>query len=127
MQESKVEEITDIIEDIKSRYTPKNFKNMNLVVGRILKFNYEGSPVNLKITKIEKGRYWAEHVTLVDQTIVRGHYGHDVDITEESKAEYGAPYCTDCGVVVTEPATEDGEVKAQDRADRSLSDGTIIE
>lgn len=128
MQGSKVEEITDMMAD--KAYTAKDSEgNFIFYKGKVLKFDYEGSITTLRITKIDRQakRMWAEHIEIHDQAIVRSHYGHAVDITEEAKAEHGAPFCTDCQVPVIQPSTEDGEVKAQDRADRTLSDGTIIE
>lgn len=115
------EEITDIINDIKARYTPENFAKMRIKKGKILRFDYEGTPVTLRITRKAGDRYWAEHVELHDQQVVRMHTNHDVELNSKP------PFCNDCQVPVTEPATEDGEKKYKDREDRYLSDGTPIE
>jgi hypothetical protein len=118
----KVEDITDIINDLKARYTPENFENMNITVGRTLTFNYEGSPVTLKITEItDDGRYLAEHIDLYEPTAVSSHIHHNVDATGE------VPFCTDCEVPVTDPATPQGKAKFEARKERHLSDGTPIE
>lgn len=117
----KREEITDIIDEVRSRYTEENFRKLRIKKGRVLRFNYEGSPTTLRITRVANGRYWAEHIQLHDQRIVRSHTRHDVDQTSTP------PFCNDCQILVTEPSTEDGEKKYQDREDRHLSDGTPIE
>lgn len=116
----KREEITDIVNDLKARYTPENFKALGIKKGKVLRFDYEGSPVTLRITRVAKDRYWAEHVELVDQKIVKSHYGHNVDATQTP------PWCEDCEVPVDELSTEDGDKKAKDRDERTLSDGTEI-
>jgi hypothetical protein len=122
------EEITDMMAD--KAYVAKD-EDGEFVFheGKVLKFNFEGSITTLKITKIDRKnkRMWAEHVELVNQVVVRSHYGHNVDSTEEAMKEYGVPFCTDCQVPVNEESTEDGEVKALERAENTLSDGTIIE
>lgn len=114
------EEITDLL-------TPKGLLAMH--VGRVLKFEYEGSVTVIKVTKIDRKnmRIWGQHIELIDQKIVRSHYGHLVDTTEETVREKGAPYCSDCEVIVNEPSTEDGEVKAAYRKEHTLADGTEIE
>lgn len=115
------EEITDIIDELKKRYTPEHFAQMGIKRGKVLKFDYEGSPTIMKITKVAKGRYWAEHIELHSHQAVSSHYDHNVDVTSKP------PYCQDCEVPVTEPSTEDGEKKYQDRKDRYLEDGTLID
>lgn len=122
----KVEEVTDIIDGLKQRYTPENFKAMNIKKGKVLRFNNGGEIVTLRITRVQGNRYWAAHVELVNQMIVRSHYGHNVDASETAMAEYKVPFCTDCQVPVDEASTEDGDVKAADRRDRTLADGTEI-
>lgn len=114
------EEITDIINDIKARYTPENFESLRIKKGRVLRFDYEGTPITIRVTRKAGDRYWGVHVELHDQRIVRSHTKHDVDLSSKP------PFCNDCQVIVTEPATEDGEKKFQDREDRHLSDGTFI-
>ncbi len=104
------EEITDLISE----------KGMaNLKVGKILIFDR----ATIKVTRIDRKnkRIWGEHISLVDQTIVRTHYGHKVDATQKP------PFCTDCELTVDQASTEDGDKKALDRIDNTLSDGTIIE
>jgi hypothetical protein len=90
----KKEEITDIIDDIKARYTPENYEALGIKKGKVLKFNYEGTPVNLKITRMAMGRVWAEHVTLTDMDTGMSHYGHLIDATVDP------PFCQDCNVQV---------------------------
>lgn len=114
------EEITDIINALKDRYTTEHFAAMQIKKGKVLRFDYEGSPVTLKITRVAKGRYWAEHVELIDQRIVRTHNRHNID------AAVNPPFCIDCEVPVDEPSNEDGEKKYQDRVDTHLTDGTPI-
>jgi hypothetical protein len=115
------EEITDIVEGIHARYSEENFKKLRIKKGRVLRFDYEGSKTTIRITKVANGRYWGEHIELHDQRIVRSHTRHDVDTDQKP------PFCRDCQVPVTQPSTEDGEKKYQDREDRQLSDGTIID
>lgn len=117
----KKEEITDLISE----------KGMDkLKKGQLLKFDYEGSITAIVITRIDRKnkRIWGEHTELGDQGAVMSHYRHAVDSTPETMAKYnGVAYCTDCEVPVSEYSTEDGDVKALNRADRTLEDGTIIE
>lgn len=77
--------------------------------------NDEVGHTYLKITKIDRKnkRVWAEHVLpMVDFNTGMSHYGHDIDTEAE-----GQPFCRDCNVDITEPSTEDGDVKARNRAD----------
>lgn len=122
MKKPQIEEITDVL-------TPEGIRSGQFKKGQMLKFNYEGSITTLVITRIwvHKGRAWARHADTAAQTVVATHYGHNVDSTEEAQREYGVPYCTDCEVPVNEPSTEDGEVKAANRRDTHLEDGTPIE
>lgn len=108
----KKEEITDLIRP--SAYKDKNFK-----VGLVLKM--EGA--TLKLTRVDRKnkRCWAEHIELVNQRIVLQHYNHLIDKTKEPL------FCIDCRVNINEASTEDGEVKAAERQERTLSDGTEIE
>lgn len=117
----KTEEITDVL-------TPEGIRSGQFQKGQVLKFDYEGSITCLKITQIfkHKGRAWAKHIELMSQQVVASHYGHNVDSTKEAIDEHGKPYCQDCEVTVDQPSTEDGEVKAADRRDHELSDGTRI-
>lgn len=54
----KREEITDML-------TPKGLAELK--VGQVLTFNYEGSPIHLKITRRTKARVWARHIRLFKQ------------------------------------------------------------
>lgn len=117
----KIEEITDIINQIKERYTDENFEKMNIKVGKVLTFGTNEDPTVLEITKIKDGRYWAEHIQLHDPTVVSSHLRHNVDATGE------VPYCTDCEVPVSYPATKAGRAKYELRKERHLSDGTPID
>lgn len=119
---TKREEITDLFGDVYEEVDSET-KKFVFRVGRVLRFDYEGSLTTIKVTRIDRKakRMWGAHIELVDQKVVRMHYGHDVDI------EQAPPFCNDCQVAVTEPGTEDGEVKYQDRKDRHLSDGTPID
>lgn len=114
MMVNKREEITDLISD--EAYDDPKFKR-----GLVLKFE----SATLKLTKVDRKnkRVWAEHITLFDGRPVMTHYGHDVVSTGPGDL----PFCNDCQVNINEASTEDGEVKARDRADRMLADGTIIE
>lgn len=33
---------------------------------------------------------------------MKNHYGHNIDVSDETIKEYSAPYCTDCNEVITE-------------------------
>lgn len=123
----RVEEITDIIEQLKTRYTPKNFKKLDIKVGKVLTFDYEGTPVPLEITAIVEGRYWAKHVELHEPNVVSSHYRHNVDSTEETIREYGVPFCQDCEIPVSQEATREGRERYETRKERYLSDGTPID
>lgn len=123
----KIEEITDIITELKKNYTARNFKKLNLVVGQVMKFSYEGSPVNLKITKIEDGRYWAEHIELMPIGVGFSHYGHNIDSSEEAIRDWGVPYCTDCMRPVNEQGTQIGDKLAANRNEIELTKKTIAE
>jgi len=118
---TKREEITDLFGDVYQEVDPETHKFV-FRVGRVLKFNYEGSITTIKVTKIDRKakRMWGVHIELVDQRIVRMHYGHEVD------SDQVPPMCLDCQVPVTEPATEDGEKKYLDRRDNHFEDGTPI-
>lgn len=115
------EEITDMMAD--KVYTAKEDGDYVFYKGKVLKFDFEGSITSIKITKIDRKnkRMWGEHIELFDNNIVKTHYGHDVDKTSR------LPWCRDCEVPVSEPSTEDGEVKAKEREETHLSDGTKIE
>lgn len=117
----KKEEITDLFGDVYEEIDPETHKFV-FRVGRVLRFNYEGSLTTIKITKIDRKtkRMWGVHIELVDNRIVRSHYGHDVD------PDKVPPFCNDCGVPVNQSSTEDGEVKFRNRKDSHFEDGTPI-
>jgi len=114
----KKEEITDIL-------TEKGIKSGEFKKGQLLRF----TQTVIKITKIDKknGRAWGVHVEPMKYHQAMGHYGHNIDATDEAVKEYGVPFCEDCEVPVNEEATKAGKTKAADRAERTLSDGTVIE
>lgn len=116
------EEITDILD-------PANIVAGRFKKGQVLKFDYEGTITTIKITKLDRknGRAWGQHVELINYKTGFSHYGHLIDATDEAHKQYGAPFCQECEVPVSEPATEDGEKRALDRQDRTLEDGTVIE
>lgn len=112
----KKEEITDVL-------TEKAIKRLRR--GETLHFaNAENVHTYLKITKIDRKnmRVWAEHVPpFIDFNTGMSHYGHDVDTTRK-----GLPFCRDCDREIDMESTEDGEVKAADRADRE-ADAAAVE
>lgn len=103
------EEITDLISD-------KGI--MELKVGQVLGFNYEGSVTRIKVTKIDRKnmRIWGEHVDLIDVNTGMSHYGHDLDRTQSP------PWCNDCQVPVNVESTEDGDMKAAIRQEQEEKD-----
>lgn len=111
------EEITDLVD-------PKAYDDPKFKKGIALKFER----ATIKVTKVDRKnkRAWGEHIVLVDQSIVGTHHGHNVDSTQQAFIEYGRPFCTDCQVPVDQPSTEDGDVKALNRRDDELADGTKI-
>lgn len=121
------EEITDLFGP--TAYTSKKDGKFVFRKGKVLRFEYEGTLTTIKVTKINRKakRMWGEHIELTDPATTAGHYGHFVDSSQEAMEQYGKPFCTDCGVTVDKPANEDGDVKAADRRDRTLSDGTVID
>ena len=48
------------------------------------------------------------------------HYGHLVDTTGDE------PYCAECEVPIGDSATVDGNLKARERHERTLEDGTEV-
>ncbi len=108
----KREEISDVIID--RAYTDKDKEGKYVFhVGRLLTFDYEGSPIHIRVTKIDRKnkRMWGEHITLYDLNTGMTHYGHDIDASDDTKV-----ICRDCNVEVNQPNTEEGEVKALERA-----------
>lgn len=109
----KIEDITDVIDGMRERYTPENFEKMNIVVGRVLKFDYEGSKTTLKIVEItDDGKYMAEHIYTNDMDTGFSHYGHVVLTDPATQEKYNSAYCQDCERPTSEPATEEGDTKA---------------
>lgn len=114
-------------EEISDLFPPAAFEDFEyLKKGKV--FEYEGGIV-IKVTRVDRKnkRAWGEHIELVNHNKGFSHYGHNLDSTEEAIKQYGVPYCTDCETPVSEMASNEGHKKAQDREDRTLSDGTIIE
>lgn len=109
--QNKREDISDMIKS--EAYDDPEFKK-----GLVLKFER----TTIKITRIDRKnkRAWGEHIQLHDQRITLSHYGHEVDLTENT------PFCIDCEVPVSESSTEDGDKKFLDRKDNTLEDGTFI-
>lgn len=123
------EEITDLFADnAYDKIDPKTGKHV-FRTGKILRFEFEGTLTTIKVTKINRiaRRMWGEHIELTDPATTASHYGHFVDSSKEAMDEYGKPFCTDCGVTVDESANEDGDVKAANRRDKTLADGTVID
>lgn len=123
--EGEKEEITDLFNLKPEIYTDIDLDTdkFRFHKGKVLRFKYEGSLTTIRITKIDRKnkRMWGQHIELVNPAIAKSHYGHNVDTTQVPM------WCTDCDVPITEHSTEDGDVKAADRKDKTLSDGTIID
>lgn len=114
----KIEEISDMMTP--ETYTAKKDGKFVFIKGKLLRFDYEGSKTELRVTKIDRKnqRMWAEHVQTGDQfEFIESHHGHLLDVTKEAYEEFGTAYCQDCEVPVTTPSTEDGEVKALNRVE----------
>ncbi len=109
---NKREEITDLISS--KAYADPNFKK-----GLALKFE----ETVIKVTRVDRKnkRCWGEHIELVSKRVFDTHRDHIIAIKGDM------PFCTNCNVPVSQPSTEDGDVKALNRKDRMLSDGTEIE
>jgi len=104
----KKENLSDMMID--RAYTDKDEHGKYVFhVGKILKFSYEGSPIHIKITRIDRKskKMWGEHVNLYDFNTGMSHYGHDIDVTDPARV-----YCNDCKTEIDQPATEEGEVAA---------------
>lgn len=113
----KKEEITDVMAD--RAYTDKDKQGKYVFyVGRILTFNYEGSPIQLRVTKIDRKnkRMWAEHITTYDLDTGMSHYGHHIDASDPNRV-----YCEDCKVEISQSATEAGEMAAATRDLKELN------
>lgn len=92
---SNWQNISDIIDMSK----PK--AQRDIFVGATLTFNYEGSLHSYKVMKLPKnGNVWVRPITLINPD----HYNHDVIVTDEAIEKYGAYYCNDCQVPVTQPS-----------------------
>lgn len=107
----KKEEITDVLID--RAYTDKDADGKYVFVkGKVLKFNYEGSPIFIKVTRIDRvnKRMWGEHISLYDFNTGMSHYDHKINTDNPERV-----YCNDCEVEISQPATEEGETKAMER------------
>lgn len=106
-QYGKKEEITDVL-------TPEGIKRLRR--DQVLHFgNSQVGHTYLKITKIDRknGRVWAEHVPpFVDFNTGMSHYGHNIDTDR-----HGLPFCRDCKVEIDTQSTEEGDMKAVERAE----------
>lgn len=111
------EEITDLIKD--EAYEDLDFKK-----GTLLKF----TSATIVVTRVDRKnhRTWGRHTSTVSKNLALSHYKHNVDITEETQKQYGAPYCTDCEIPLSQEATTKGKIKDTDRDERTLEDGTEI-
>lgn len=112
----------EIEEDISDLMSIRDRRRLGVKVGKVLKFKDGDKVTVIRVTRIEGAKMYGVHTELVNQTVTRTHYGHDVI----NKVEGAIPFCRDCKVPINEPSTEDGDKKALDRADRTLSDGTEI-
>lgn len=104
----KKENLTDMMVD--RAYTDKDEHGKFMFYkGRVLTFSYEGSPIHIKITRIDRKnkKMWGERIALYDFNTGMSHYGHDVD---SSNSEH--IYCNDCKTEIDQAATEEGEVAA---------------
>ena len=126
MKKTQEEDITDVIADLQKGMGITKFKKAGFKVGRVMTFNYEGSLTTLEITRIEDGKWFAKHVELHEPNTVASHYHHNVNTTEETVREYGSPYCSDCEVPVSQPATLEGKKTYETRKENYLPDGTYI-
>lgn len=115
------QDITDTINELIEGNTKTQVAKMNLRVGRVLGFDYEGSKTYLEIGRIEDGKYFAKEVELHDPTTVSSHLHHHVDSTGE------VAVCLDCEVPITEPSNPKGRAKFEARKERYLEDGTPID
>lgn len=104
----KKEDLTDMMID--RAYTDRDENGKYVFYkGRVLTFSYEGSPIHIKITRIDRKnkKMYGEHIALYDFNTGMSHYGHEVDTTDTAHI-----YCNDCKVEISQPATEEGEVSA---------------
>lgn len=101
---NKKEEITDLISDEGI---------MKLVKGQVLTFQKGTQITSLKITKLDKKnkRVWAEHVDLIGAQNAMSHEDHILDRSNWAIQQFTVPFCEDCKVPISKPATEEGNVK----------------
>lgn len=102
----KKEDLTDMMID--RAYTDRDENGKYVFYkGRVLTFSYEGSPIHIKITRIDRKnkKMYGERIALYDFNTGMSHYGHEVDTTDTAHI-----YCNDCKVEIDQPATEEGEV-----------------
>ena len=114
-------DITDTIMELKNHNTEAQFKQMNIIPGRVMGFDYEGSKTYIEIGRVENGQYFAKEVEMHAPNTVLSHSHHAVD---QSK---NPPYCWDCEVPVTEMATVEGKQRYETRKELHFSDGTPID
>jgi hypothetical protein len=102
------EDLSDMMID--RAYTDKDERGRFVFhKGKVLKFDYEGTPIHIRITKIDRKnkKMYGEHISLYDFNTGMSHYGHDIDASDKERI-----FCRDCNVEISQPATEEGEVKA---------------
>lgn len=102
------EEITDLI-------SPKAIQELK--VGKVLVFDYEGSRTYIKITRKDTKamRMWGQRIEMADLNAGMSHYEHELDRDEATFAKYEIPFCNDCQLPVSDPATEEGNIAAYKR------------
>lgn len=69
---TKWERIDDVL-------TPEGIKNLK--TGQVLMFNYEGSPIHLKIKRKTGGKVWAERVRLWTEAEIKALQEQDNEQT----------------------------------------------
>lgn len=94
-------------EELTDMFTPAGIAAIK--VGKVLRFNYEGSITNIKVTRKTKDRIWGVHVEMIEYNQAMSHYGHNLDTTVTPV------WCTDCDVAANELSTKEGRAKAAKR------------
>ena len=73
--------------------------------GNVLGFIQEGKKVNYKVVSLPgNGNVWVRKIKLTNPLAMRTHHGHTIDTTNETVREFGAPYCSDCEMPISEEA-----------------------
>lgn len=72
---TKWENITDVL-------TPEGIERLN--TGEVLMFNYENSPIHLKIKRKSRGKVWAERIELLTAEQAEAKFKEQ---TDEQNAE----------------------------------------